>query len=370
MQYIKSLDGLRGIAIGLVLLFHFGYAPFGWVGVQLFFVLSGFLITSILLQERDAPVGRYLARFYWRRVLRIFPVYFAVLVLAGISYGVFGEPDSYPHDLPWLATYTANFARLRTSDLGHAFVHFWSLAVEEQFYLVWPFIVYFLPKPVLKKVIVVIIAVAPLARLATYFVFRDQPDIVGRAIYGLPLSQFDAFAMGAAIVLWDLRQLARAGTKFLEMLLLTALCGIVVLLHEHLYAAGAMKWSFGYAMYLAPVGEFVWGYSLLDAAAAIGIVCALQRVPMFRVLESGAMVELGKISYGVYIFHVPALLMLEAAIRHTGRVMPRLGIFIIYVAVTLGISALSFRYFERPFLRLKRSTAMSRRAALGIPREI
>jgi peptidoglycan/LPS O-acetylase OafA/YrhL len=369
MQYLRSLDGVRGIAIGLVVLFHFGYAPFGWVGVQIFFVLSGFLITSILLQERDAPLGQYLTRFYWRRVLRIFPLYYAVLMLAGISYEAFGEPASYRHDLPWLASYAANFARLRASDLGPAFVHFWSLAVEEQFYLLWPFIVYFLPTPVLKKLVVAIIAAAPLARLATYLVFRDQPDIVGRAIYGLPFSQFDAFAMGAAIVLWDLRQLARAGTRFLQVLLLTAVCGVVVLLHEHLYGGGAMKWSFGYPMYLAPVGEFVWGYSLIDAVATIGIVCALQRLRIFRVLESGALVGLGKISYGVYVFHVPALLMLEAAIRHTGAI-PRPVIFIIYAGVTLSIAALSFHYFERPFLRMKRSSVLSRGATVGVPREI
>jgi peptidoglycan/LPS O-acetylase OafA/YrhL len=188
---------------------------------------------------------------------------------------------------------------------------------------------------------------------------------VGRAIYGLPFSQFDAFAMGAAIVLWDLQQLQRAGTRFLQALLFTGACGIAVLLYQHLYGGGAMKWSFGYAMFLAPLGEFVWGYTLLDAVATIGIVCALQRVPMFRLLESRALVGLGRISYGVYVFHVPALLLLQAAILRNAIPLSSPAVFGIYVVSTVSISMLSFRYFERPFLRMKRSREASRAVAVS-----
>jgi len=113
----------------------------------------------------------------------------------------------------------------------------------------------------------------------------------------------------------------------------------------------------------------VWGYSLVDATAAVAIVCALQRLSLFRILENNAVVGLGKISYGLYVFHVPALLMLEAAIRHTVGELPRVLTFIIYIAATVGVSALSFRYFERLFLRMKRSAATSSSSSLGLPRE-
>src|SRR4029077_13536960 len=97
---LAELDGLRGIAIALVVLFHFGLFPPGWVGVQLFFVLSGYLISDILLTEKEKPFPAYLSRFYWRRSLRIFPLYFFYLIITSALFAATREPKSLEIDWP------------------------------------------------------------------------------------------------------------------------------------------------------------------------------------------------------------------------------------------------------------------------------
>jgi peptidoglycan/LPS O-acetylase OafA/YrhL len=207
---LAELDGLRGIAIALVVLFHFGLFPPGWIGVQHFFVLSGYLISEILLTEKEKPFPTYLARFYWRRSLRIFPLYFFYLIITSVLFAATNEPKSFEIDWPFLVTYTTNFGRLRVSDVGPAFTHLWSLAVEELFYLLWPLAVYFCSLASLKRVILATIVLSPIARVMVYFSIRYlgyDDDFVGRAVHVLPFTQFDAFAFGAAISVWNLQKL-------------------------------------------------------------------------------------------------------------------------------------------------------------------
>jgi peptidoglycan/LPS O-acetylase OafA/YrhL len=346
-MHIKALDGVRGLAVLLVVFFHYGYVPFGWIGVQIFFVLSGFLITSILLSTRDLPLAKYLGRFYWRRSLRIFPLGVAVLLIALVVYWIWKTPPGLLSDLPYLATYTTNFGRLRQSDIDPWFVHLWSLAVEEQFYLLWPLFIYVTPQHHLKKAVAAIIFTAPIFRLAAYFYFRDQPEIVGRAIYGLPFSQFDAFGFGALIVLWKLQNLKNAGRLFLFALALAGATGSATILYMHFFGGGAFKGSLGYSLYLMPCYGFVWGYSIIDAVAMLGLVCALQRLHAFKVFENRILVYVGAISYGVYVYHVPVLEILHPVMGQ-GPLY-----FAIYLFIVLAISTASFRWLEAPFLRLK-----------------
>jgi peptidoglycan/LPS O-acetylase OafA/YrhL len=349
MHYVRSLDGIRGLAVSLVVLFHFGFFPAGWVGVQIFFVLSGYLITSILLLEKDHPFGGYVGRFYWRRSLRIFPLYFAFLAATLASYVAIGKPESFAADWPFLTTYTTNFGRLRATDIGPAFVHLWSLAVEEQFYLVWPLLVYFMPLAAFKRTVIAIIALGPFLRLILHFSFQGHdPDWVGRNIYCSPISQLDAFASGAVIATWRLQDsLKSAGRLFLVALIVTALGGAAVLFHDHILYKNAFITSLGYAMYLLSGWGFAWGYSFLNALFALAIACALQRLWSFRLLEHSALVRLGAVSYGVYVYHVPVLLLLESL------PVPREILFVLYCATTVAISAISHRYLESPFLAMK-----------------
>ncbi len=343
MRHVKSLDGIRGLAVSLVVLFHAGLAGFGWIGVQIFFVLSGYLITSILVESRQRGFAEYLGRFYWRRSLRIFPLYFAFLAASAMIFVALGTPESFNEDWPWLATYTANFARLRQTDLGPAFVHLWSLAVEEQFYLVWPLVVFFLNRDQLKKAVILILVLAPAGRLAVYLAFAPGvTDWLGRTIYSLPTSQIDAFAAGAAITFLDSDRPWRWAFLSLGAGLLA---GAGVLAHQHFAHHAAMKWSFGYAMFLMQDGGLVWGYSTLNIIAALGIAAAVKSPP--HILQTAPIVRIGAISYGIYIYHLPLLLAIEQLD------LPRSALLAAYLGLVYLVAELSFRFLETPFLRLK-----------------
>src|SRR4051812_126623 len=154
MRHMPQLDGLRALAVTAVLVHHLldplpGLAthfPWGLVGVRLFFVLSGFLITGLLIQAVQTQRGSHdpahvLKQFYIRRALRIFPIYYLVLAIAWLV----GSADVH-EQLPWLATYTYNVWIAHLGWFTKYFAHFWSLCVEEQFYLVWPWLLVFAPR--------------------------------------------------------------------------------------------------------------------------------------------------------------------------------------------------------------------------------
>ena len=155
VRHVKSLDGVRGIAILSVVLFHSLLFISGWIGVQIFFVLSGFLITLILVNDSDLPLGFYLKRFYWRRTLRVFPLYFGYVAVLALVYFASGHPEAFRRDWPYLLTYTLNFRRI-WPDFGTNIFYgrFWSLAIEEQFYLIWPLLVYLVPRKHLLNIAV------------------------------------------------------------------------------------------------------------------------------------------------------------------------------------------------------------------------
>jgi peptidoglycan/LPS O-acetylase OafA/YrhL len=144
MEYNPRFDALRALCVLGVMAFHWqGILQFGWIGVQTFFVLSGFLITGIL--ERSKERYRTLDYFFvfeWRRFLRICPAYFGYLGVLGFLFWITRQPDSLPQAAPYLSTFTLNIERLFPGYQNHqAYTHLWSLAVEFQFYLVWPVIV-------------------------------------------------------------------------------------------------------------------------------------------------------------------------------------------------------------------------------------
>ena len=141
-DHLPGLDGLRAIAIGTVFGFHLGLPgmSLGWVGVQLFFVISGFLITGILLRSRERPF--YFRNFYVRRTLRIFPIYYVLIALYFVTAGVQGDWATVKL-LPYYLTYTQSYPQLATRYVCAPMLgHTWTLAIEEQFYLLWPLAIY------------------------------------------------------------------------------------------------------------------------------------------------------------------------------------------------------------------------------------
>jgi peptidoglycan/LPS O-acetylase OafA/YrhL len=347
VTYVRSLDGLRGASVSLVLLFHLGLLPAGWVGVQTFFVLSGYLITAILLGNRNLPVADYIVNFYWRRSLRIFPVLLLFIAAVTAVYAFAGVPASFSSDWPFVITYTANFARLREEDIGPTFVHLWSLAVEEQFYLLWPFVVYYSPEQTLKKIVIGIVVITPIVRLAFYIIsYLAERDHVwiGRNIYCLPFTQFDAFATGAAIAIFRINVTSRI---FYTVLGFTAGCGAAVLLHQHLSYRAAVKLSFGYAMFLQQDLGFVWGYSLLNILSGAAVAGAVSNIPPLRFLNNSILVRIGVVSYGIYVYHVPIINVFV----HIP--FPTILKWITCIGMVIVLSELSFRLLEKRILRLK-----------------
>ncbi|HTB66636.1 MAG TPA: acyltransferase [Steroidobacteraceae bacterium] len=359
MKHLESLDGIRAIAIAMVMCYHFGYFAPGWIGVQLFFTLSGYLITGILLRNKNRPLGVYLGTFFWHRALRILPLLWFFLIIAAIVYVATGVPTTFRSDWPWLLGFLGNFARLRSTDLAPPLVHIWSLAVEQQFYLVWPLAVYFLPTTLFRRFIVCLLLFTPLVRLAVFqatVLLGHDAEVAGKVVYVLPFTQLDAFATGAAIAVFSLEQLPNSGRRFLAALIATGALGAAVLAAENYSGQGAFVGSLGYAMYLLQSHGYVWGYSMLNLLAMLAMICALRRAAWLRFLESATLTWVGRISFGMYVYHLPLLLAGEAAmaklVPHPDALM-RAAFFAIWMCAVLLVSTLSYRWIEAPFLAMK-----------------
>jgi peptidoglycan/LPS O-acetylase OafA/YrhL len=357
ISHVRALDGMRGVAILAVVCFHFGYLGVGWAGVQMFFVLSGFLITSILLAERDYPFSFYVKRFYWRRALRIFPLYFAfvgVIAIAALSYGA----PAFRQQWPYLLTYTFNYARLLPDYIGPRYWgHLWSLSVEEQFYLVWPTLIFFLPRRTLGWALVGLIVATPLLRLAIEMSLpaRILEHPVGYLSYFLTICQLDAFASGALVAcLHGIGRIRRPVRLWLFVSVLTLGIGIA----NQLTTSDAARFrtlTLGYPIFLASHYQSSWGYTVLNVWSATLLMVALQKNAISRFFRFGPLAHVGKISYGVYVFHFPVLALMQQQLHWPfgSRSAGGLAVFAVYLALTLAVSQISYVAFERRFLALK-----------------
>ncbi len=359
LSYIKSLDGLRGIAVLLVILFHFCKVPFinfgfeiGWVGVQLFFVLSGFLITRILVADKETSFKKYVKRFYWRRSLRIFPLYFAYIILIAVLFFLTGDPDNYPVVAPFLYTYTYNFYIFSAHwEVNRFFIHLWSLSVEEQFYLVWPFIIYFSSIYAFKRVSFILIILIPVVRYILGILFLgyfETSELAGNAVYFMTFSHFDAFAMGGLVFLISDKLKDRFSTMLWPFVMLFILLGVWSILSQEIINIDVIS-SLGYTIHSMLNYQHVWSYTLINIICAI-IILRLSRKEN-KVLSNPVLVYLGKISYGMYVYHM-LLIGIFASVIGKVIINDYVSFFIILGAILL-ISTLSYYIFEKRFLNLK-----------------
>jgi len=370
--YIKSLDGVRALAILLVMAFHAGLIGFGWMGVQLFFVLSGFLITGILWKEKakGGTVGRKLKKFWVRRSLRIFPLYFGYLAFLGIAYLLTGFPDYYEKYIPYLATYSFNFTRLLPGWEGNPlFTHLWSLSIEEQFYLLFPLLVFLLPRRVLPLLMVAVIIISPVVRMLLYQSFIDgghAPAVAADAVYWHTAAHLDAFFMGGLIPVAGLAERRKLAGN-LAWITGSAVLAAGVLRHMLYGGEGAFFFNWGYEHAAAAGAAPVWIYTLLNLFFAALILFLLSRRSslLSNWLQRNWLVRIGRVSYGMYVFHWAILVYAVARLYPSDAPYWKWIFFPLYAAAVYGFAALSYRFYESWFLMLKDKWYGSHREVAG-----
>lgn len=361
---ITGLNGLRAIAFLFVFFFHARYFDAGWMGVQFFFVLSGFLITGILL-DMKASLSRsqYLKKFYGRRTLRIFPLYYFYLIAMGV---LATWLISIKYRPGWMELFVeqARFAALYIYDFYSATIfhkynyfltHFWSLSVEEQFYIFWPFLILLVPEKWYRKVFAGLVFLGPVFRLGLLFLhthggIRMFVSSPAEAIYVLPFSHIDAFALGAYISRYSLPKPRE------QFFLLLGVIPIVGFAAQYFATGelGALS-AFGYPLHMPNAYQFIWGYSLLNYFFAVTIHVIVTHKLFTRFLEWAPLTYLGRISYGLYVYHLPVL-WFALDIRDLGIVKPAMvqpAATAIAFFATLLIASASFYFIEKPFLALK-----------------
>jgi peptidoglycan/LPS O-acetylase OafA/YrhL len=322
LGYVPALDGLRGVAILLVICNHyFGLLGGGYMGVQLFFVLSGFLITSILMEEMHRTGIVNLRQFYARRARRLFPALFVLLIvylgvtadfrvvaLAGLYDGNLVQAFITPNPLA-----------------GSGLAHLWSLAMEEQFYLVWPVILLVVAR---SRHAFKIVAGLLILALAYRGLLAYRGDNLLRLYYG-PDTRADGLLAGCMLALtrWRPR----------EPLILAGFC---------MCAVGTMIEPAARASLIVVAPFLVVGCVLLVAAATTAS-------PMAQLLSARALVSIGKVSYSLYLWHIP----IYAALGHSEP----------FVALPLSFAAAwaSYRFVEQPF-RHRRTKPVAVEPALAV----
>lgn len=370
---IPELDGLRGIAILLVLIWHFFVTPslaapppdssrllslllaagrLMWSGVDLFFVLSGFLIGGILLDARNS--SNYFGVFYVRRFCRILPVYALTLAVFWAGWNlwvsrftslewIFAEP------MHWLTyvTFTQNFAMTVSGSLGaQGLAATWSLAVEEQFYLTLPLLIRFLSPQRLVQVLTAAVLAAPVLRTVLYFLFPQ--GAIGA--YVLMPCRADSLMLGvlAAVLLRrnDVWIVVTTRTRLLKGAWVSLALGVLLFT--------VLGWTIG----TLPMS--VLGYTWLGLFYLMFLVLGLTQPDtlLSRLLRNPALRGLGEISYGTYLFHVGLNGFWHGVIRGESPQMNSLGdaaVGLLALVSTLLIAKISWMFFERPFVRLGHS---------------
>lgn len=350
MQRIKELDGVRGIAIFLVLLWHyifcqvgstilesnigflFKYLSLTWSGVDLFFVLSGFLIVGILLDARGAKT--YFLTFYIRRALRILPLYYVMFFLLILLPKYISNDWLFSRNISlWnYLTFTQNFYMIKEGFGANWMGITWSLAVEEQFYIILPLMVWALPRKKLTYVFLGLICLAPIFRLVL-------SDFGG---YVLPFARADSILMGGILAIIyrtpRIKDELVENYPYLFFIFIIFLIGVIVL-----------------TLYLPAIGNAFVHLWLAVFYSLFLVICTLRPGKLTDLLISNRFfVWLGLRSYGIYLFHQPVSSLLHQYLN--GNVIPRFSdireffVTVFALVITFILAEVSFRFFESVFL--------------------
>lgn len=375
--HYRSLDGLRGMAVAMVFLCHYGQflslykiVNVTWVGVDMFFVLSGFLITGILYDSLSAP--HFFRNFYTRRALRIFPVFYGffltLLLLTPILHLYYHR--NMLAFVFYVGNLTVPFTNLALHNPTMLWIRhhgsllyagnigpLWSLCVEEQFYLIWPAVVWWVRDR--RRLMQLCVVVALLTLAGRFYLYRHASALEVES-YLLDWSTYtrcDTLLMGAWLALFLRgRALTRARLHQLATaILVVAVTGLFV---------GVDHW-YTHHLFFNPF-IMTAGFTLIGLAAVAVLLFALDEENLLsRLLRNCALQQLGVISYGFYFYHLLPIGLWE----HMANVYPQFAwsVPILALLLTLTVSYLSFRYLETPFLGLKKVIAP--RAAAEVTEE-
>ena len=335
MKYLKSLDGLRGIAILVVCFYHWKIPGFvgGYFGVDIFFVLSGYLITSILLDEYGKTGGISFSSFYYRRFLRLLPaLLFLVIVHAGLA--VFSTHPARHYiaivvTLLYLSNWSMALGIFDPGELGHT----WSLSVEEQFYLLWPITMYTIVRKFGVKTLAVCTFLLALASTLERTFLYLTGSTAARVYYALD-TRLDSILYGSlvGVVLYFRPTWSRPRFwgKFLPVIAIAGLAWLITTCKE------TEPWRYWYGFLLAAVFSTILVWTIATPGAE----------PLKKALSNPVLVWFGKRSYGLYLWHDFINMVLHTEKRGA-------GVTAIAAMLALGITELSFRFIERPALSLR-----------------
>jgi len=345
--HYPSLDGLRGVAVILVFIFHtMSYVQIfrlGWIGVDLFFVLSGFLITGILYDSKNQ--AGYYKNFIVRRALRIFPLYFFFIllilwILPTLFPALFTGMTYYQHHQAWYWFYISNWLPRGTADNTSTMLnHLWSLSIEEQFYVCWPFFVVFFQGKTLIKICLFLIFCAIVIR------YTGSPLLGNLKVfeYTSTLARIDSLLIGALIsILYRLNPVILIKSAWPILILSSFLLLLIISREKTLDFARLIDtftlWDlfFGAVLIFSISQKNNWLKSILN-------------LKFFKFF--------GKYSYGLYIYHLPVYIIIVDSFigfrKLNFRYLPLVAT-VVCLFITIGIALLSYYLIEKPFLRLKK----------------
>lgn len=363
--YFKQLNGIRFIAVFLVLLDHWLVpilpVPLGHLGVVIFFVLSGFLITRILflnadeIQQTKSSAWPKIIRFIYRRSLRIFPIYF-ILLFIGLIFNI----SNFKELWPWLISYTPNiYIMIKGQWLG-TWDHLWSLAVEEQYYLIFPYFILFLNKNRYVRLFIIMISLGILSRLIFYLIVpHDSIEKYWMFSYVNPLSAIDCFGMGGLLAYfyhYDYNYLLKiAEKKNLLLITISAVFISLILSNYSVYTYDNIWFSIFERSISAIFAYFLIMNALMERNNYLGVL-----------LENKVVIYLGSISYGIYLYHnivfnyyhlngntIWGFLSNKFSYLNSLNSESSLLKFAINFLLLIGIASFSWFYIEKPINRFK-----------------
>lgn len=359
ISYYAGLDGLRGVAIVIVLWYHalylfpeaaegaiqgvtgqFWYMAFaGWIGVDLFFVISGFLITSILLRTIKSSGG--LKQFWIRRALRILPLAYVYLGFLAITQ-IFGDPFELKLSGSDFLAYIFYFGNVHICATGWqplALMVLWSLAVEEQYYLFWPFVAKYFTAEKVLGVCVGLICFSPIARLIV-------DNWIGYpATYVFTLCRLDTMAVGSGLaILWTMPERRSALQAFAKRWLIPAMGFLLFVM-----------WNGFGPSHAHPLWFTAIGYTIISLAFAILVTRTLDEESlMYRLMLNPLLMRVGKLCYGIYLWHSVVGVTVDLTAKSLGLELNLWLCIAIWFALTLLVAHASWNWLELPILKWKR----------------